>query len=600
MKIRAWSYRIAILAALVVLAVLGGAASAAGPGGHGLLALVAAPLAPAQGTPTPTVTVTPVGPTPSATPTLSASASPSATRSRTPIPGVIDGGNGNQQAPKASANFVVWEDNGVGTDTWDIQARDLATGDTFDVIVDPTYDERHPAISGNLIVWQDNRNGTWDIYGSYITSDEAGTPFAIYTGPGDQINPAVSGNTVVWQTIQPTPTVTAGPDAPTGVGRWDVQGVNLQAGLPFTLTNGTTNNVNPAIDGSNVVWQTAPPTSTQVLTSQWTIQGQNLSNAQRFGFADTPGDEINPVISGNIVVWQEISPTLGLGPQGVGRWTLAGGDITSSGTFTVSNAPGDQTNPQISGNDVVFQQYQSTGLGSGPFGVGRWSVIQTTIGGGSDMTVSDSPENATLPTVANGQVLWQQNTPDGDYDVYGDECYTEYSDVNTGDYFYEPVQFLACSQVVSGYGDGTFRPYNLTTRGQLAKIVVLSAGFDIVAPGPQHFSDVPPGSPFYLYIETAYQNNLISGYGDGTFRPNAQVTRAQLSKIVVLSQGWAINTTGGPHFTDVPASDPFYDVIETAYNKGIISGYSDHTFRAGAPATRGQIAKIVYLALYAP
>ena len=58
--------------------------------------------------------------------------------------------------------------------------------------------------------------------------------------------------------------------------------------------------------------------------------------------------------------------------------------------------------------------------------------------------------------------------------------------------------------------------------------------------------------------------------------------------------------SGGPHFTDVPTTDPFYAFVETAYNHTIISGYSDGTFRPGANATRGQISKIVYSAITQP
>jgi hypothetical protein len=172
-----------------------------------------------------------------------------------------------------------------------------------------------------------------------------------------------------------------------------------------------------------------------------------------------------------------------------------------------------------------------------------------------------------------------------------------FSDVTQGDYYYTPVNSLASNNIISGYSDGSFRPYNNTTRGQLSKIVVLGEGWAIDTTGGPHFSDVPADSTFYDYIETAYNHGVISGYSDGTFRWGNNVTRAQLSKIVVAARGWAIDTTGGPHFSDVPASDPFYGYIETAFNRGIISGYADITFRPGNNATRAQISKIVYNAL---
>ena len=101
-------------------------------------------------------------------------------------------------------------------------------------------------------------------------------------------------------------------------------------------------------------------------------------------------------------------------------------------------------------------------------------------------------------------------------------------------------------------------------------------------------------------IETAYGHGVISGYSDGTFRPGNDVTRAQLCKIVVLAEGLADDCPTPGHFSDVPPADPFYCYIETAYNHGIITGYADGTFRPGNSATRGQICKIVYQAITAP
>jgi hypothetical protein len=181
-----------------------------------------------------------------------------------------------------------------------------------------------------------------------------------------------------------------------------------------------------------------------------------------------------------------------------------------------------------------------------------------------------------------------------------DPCRQGFSDVTPADYFYTPVQYLTCHGAISGYSDGTFRPGANTTRGQLAKIIVLAENWSLVRPASAHFTDVPATSPFYPYVETAYAHGIISGYGDGSFRPGANVTRGQLSKIIVLAQGWATTTAGGPHFTDIAPTNPFYGVIETAYAHGIISGYSNQTFRPGNNATRGQIAKMIYNAVTAP
>jgi hypothetical protein len=133
----------------------------------------------------------------------------------------------------------------------------------------------------------------------------------------------------------------------------------------------------------------------------------------------------------------------------------------------------------------------------------------------------------------------------------------------------------------------------MSTRGQLCKIIVLASGLPVNTSGGPHFTDVPTSSPFYSFIETAYNAGVVTGYGNA-FRPGNLVTRGQICKIAVLALGWTSNTSGGPHFTDVPTSSPFYSFIETAYNMGVISGYANGTFRPASDATRGQISKIVY------
>jgi hypothetical protein len=174
-----------------------------------------------------------------------------------------------------------------------------------------------------------------------------------------------------------------------------------------------------------------------------------------------------------------------------------------------------------------------------------------------------------------------------------------FSDVWASDYFYEAVRYLYCAGVISGYGDGSFRPYNNTTRGQLSKIVVLGEGWPLACDAG-HFSDVPPNNPFFCYIETAYAHGVVSGYSDGTFRPGNNVTRGQLSKIIVSAEGWPLVCPPVGHFSDVPPSNPFYCFIETAFSHGVISGYSDGTFQPGSNATRGQISKIIYTAIAGP
>lgn len=167
----------------------------------------------------------------------------------------------------------------------------------------------------------------------------------------------------------------------------------------------------------------------------------------------------------------------------------------------------------------------------------------------------------------------------------------QFTDVQEGSTFYPFVRCLACRGILSGYSDGTFRPGNNVTRGQLAKIVSNAAGWDEPVSG-QTFSDVAPGSTFYEYIERAAAHGAIGGYSDGTFRPGNNATRGQISKVVSNAQGWN-EPVSGQTFSDVASGSTFYEYIERMASRSVIGGYSDGTFRPGNNATRGQTAKIV-------
>jgi S-layer homology domain len=111
---------------------------------------------------------------------------------------------------------------------------------------------------------------------------------------------------------------------------------------------------------------------------------------------------------------------------------------------------------------------------------------------------------------------------------------------------------------------------------------------------------VPAGDQFASYIETAYRHGLVTGYEDGTFRPSNNVTRGQLAKIIVEAAGIKLANPATPSFSDVAADSTFYRYIETAYAHGLLSGYPDGTFRAGAQANRGQVCKVTMNAAFPP
>jgi hypothetical protein len=199
-------------------------------------------------------------------------------------------------------------------------------------------------------------------------------------------------------------------------------------------------------------------------------------------------------------------------------------------------------------------------------------------------------------------------------------CGITYSDVPQGSTFYVYITCLACDGVIGGYSDGTFRPGNNVTRGQLSKIVANAAGFT-EPPVGQTYTDVEVGSTFYAYVQRLSARGIISGYECGTagepcdaqnrpyFRTNANATRGQISKIISNAAGYS-QDPGGQIFTDVDVNSTFYAYVQRLSMRGIISGYDCGTvgepcdtenrpyFRPSNNATRGQTSKLVGNAFY--
>lgn len=98
-------------------------------------------------------------------------------------------------------------------------------------------------------------------------------------------------------------------------------------------------------------------------------------------------------------------------------------------------------------------------------------------------------------------------------------------------------------------------------------------------------------------ILKAHEVGLVSGYPDGTFRPNLRVTRAAFAKMLVLAvekaTGQEIPVDGGEPFTDVDSSRALYAYVVKAYQSGFIKGYSNGTFGYDKPISRAEAAVIL-------
>ena len=112
------------------------------------------------------------------------------------------------------------------------------------------------------------------------------------------------------------------------------------------------------------------------------------------------------------------------------------------------------------------------------------------------------------------------------------------------------------------------------------------------------FTDVPPTSGFYRFVETILHNNVTGGCTGTTYCPTASTTREQMAVFVLLSRNPtspppAACVAGTERFADVPASSPFCRWIEELERRGVVSGCGGNNYCPAAPASREQMSVFV-------
>jgi hypothetical protein len=120
------------------------------------------------------------------------------------------------------------------------------------------------------------------------------------------------------------------------------------------------------------------------------------------------------------------------------------------------------------------------------------------------------------------------------------------------------------------------------------------AGLDAGLAVPQVFTDVPPDHVRFGHLAWLAASGVVTGYPDGTFRPDAAVTRAAMAAILHRFQGRPATPPDAPEFSDVPEGSPFHDAVSWLVASGFAEGYKNETFRPDKPLTRAAAADILY------
>lgn len=146
---------------------------------------------------------------------------------------------------------------------------------------------------------------------------------------------------------------------------------------------------------------------------------------------------------------------------------------------------------------------------------------------------------------------------------------------------------------IVGYEDGTIRPNGHITRAEAATVffrLLTDKARDANLTDRSPYPDVSAGDWYNKAIATLSRMGILSGYEDGSFRPNATVTRAEFAAMAAR-----FDTEAKP--VDTPFTDLTgcwaADEIAKAYGKGWVNGYGDNTFRPNGPITRAEAVTLI-------
>ena len=148
---------------------------------------------------------------------------------------------------------------------------------------------------------------------------------------------------------------------------------------------------------------------------------------------------------------------------------------------------------------------------------------------------------------------------------------------------------------IIGYEDGTVKPNAGITRAEVATIffrLLTDEARERFWCETNDYSDVADGSWYNNAVSTLSNMGILGGYEDGTFRPNASITRAEFAKIAVSFFDWA-DIEAVNDFVDVSDSAWYADYVAVAAEIGLIEGYGGNVFRPEAAITRAEACAII-------
>jgi hypothetical protein len=190
-----------------------------------------------------------------------------------------------------------------------------------------------------------------------------------------------------------------------------------------------------------------------------------------------------------------------------------------------------------------------------------------------------------------------------------------FPDLPVGSQYYIGVKYLKDHGLIQGYPDGTFKPSQQINRAEALKILVGAIKFGSLSPAEKPlasleatpdvsatkcpFPDLDPNAWYFHYVCEAYQNGVVSGYPDGTFKPEQTINKVEALKMDILQGGISTQTAYTDNFDDISPSDWFWDYARIADQKSFIVSDRQGNLNPAETLNRGDFSLLVYRTLRA-
>ena len=169
---------------------------------------------------------------------------------------------------------------------------------------------------------------------------------------------------------------------------------------------------------------------------------------------------------------------------------------------------------------------------------------------------------------------------------------TIFTDVSENDYYYEAVNYLKQNQIVQGYQDGSFGVDKSISRAELSKIIILDSTFTLKKP-TKCFTDVSFDNWFSSHVCTAKAYGIVGGFSDRSFRPNSPITKAESLKLILLSKKIKdFETDFDASSLNMTKSDWFYDMV--GFAKSLDLWFFDDLVSPNELITRAEFSELFF------